>query len=347
MASSLRDTFIICLALFVVGCSSSLKETAQSKDKSIGVAISSHNMKNSESYKELIRKEFNILVPEYEMKFDFLRPSQDSYQFASLDEMAKLARDNQMKMRGHTFVWFRGIPKWLLEKNYSSKELELILTEHITKVMTHFKTHYPGLITSWDIVNESILENGEFRPLVWSKIGKHPYDHIRLAYATARKADPEAKLFYNDWHNHDLSVLSNASFELVKRLKNEGLVDGVGFQLHVNAESPPKMDELKKNFDRYTELGLEIHLTELDVRVPTNDKGVASSEWLEKQAKIYKDIVALCTSYKPCTTIVVWGLSDKYSWVPHYYSQSGAAHIFDENYKKKPAYKAVLEGFQD
>lgn len=80
--------------------------------------------------------------------------------------------------------------------------------------------------------------------------------------------------------------------------------------------------------------------TEIDVRMNTP----ATAEKLAVQAATYERIAASCLAVKRCIGMTVWGISDKYSWIPGVFPGEGAALIWDENYNKKPAYNGFLEG---
>ncbi|MEM2739610.1 MAG: endo-1,4-beta-xylanase, partial [Candidatus Bathyarchaeia archaeon] len=111
-------------------------------------------------------------------------------------------------------------------------------------------------------------------------------------------------------------------------------IHGVGLQMHVSLENPPNPQEVAANIKRLNELGLEVHITEMDVRIRTP----ARWEDLIRQAEIYREIIEVCLSAENCKAFVMWGLTDRYSWIPSYFSGYGAALIFDESYKPKPAY---------
>ena len=95
--------------------------------------------------------------------------------------------------------------------------------------------------------------------------------------------------------------------------------------------------DMKDNGRRLAELGLEVSITELDVRIPIPP----TDTMIENQAKMYKKVTETCLALPHCKAIVTWGVTDKHSWVPGFFSGEGAALPFDENYNKKPAYEAI------
>jgi endo-1,4-beta-xylanase len=83
---------------------------------------------------------------------------------------------------------------------------------------------------------------------------------------------------------------------------------------------------------------VDVNITELDIRMPTP----ASSANLQTQANNYATVVNACLAVARCTSITVWGIPDKYSWVPSTFPGQGAPLLFDDNYNKKPAYNSTL-----
>ena len=77
----------------------------------------------------------------------------------------------------------------------------------------------------------------------------------------------------------------------------------------------PDFVSIAANFARFSKLGIQIHITEMDVALPVSEAGsVKNSDDLIRQAKIYKEIVKICLQTPGCTAIQTWGVTDKYSW---------------------------------
>jgi endo-1,4-beta-xylanase len=134
-----------------------------------------------------------------------------------------------MKLRGHTLVWHRQIPKWLTDGNFTRDETIKILKEHIQTLVGRYR----GKILAWDVVNEVIDDKtGKFRTdSFWYQ--KLSADYIKLAFEFARKADPDVKLYYNDYSAEGLNAKSDGIYSLLRELKNQGVpVDGIGWQMH-------------------------------------------------------------------------------------------------------------------
>ncbi len=314
-----------------------LRWHAQNEGMVIGTAVNMPQIQCQFLYKATLAREFNALSPENEMKFGPIHPEPDGYNFAKADAIVAFAQANDMEIHGHTLVWHQQQPDWLLNGNYTRQEMIDILYDHIDTVIGRYQEQ----IQVWDVVNEAISDNGVgLRPTLWSTgIGE---DYIDLAFQRTRLADPTAVLIYNDYGNHGLGGKSDAVYNLVADMVSRNIpIDGVGFQMHVSVNNPPNITALTSNMARYAALGLDVYITELDVRIP---EPVTGSD-LENQAAIYQSVLQACLDAPNCNHFTMWGFTDEYSWVPNRYPGYGAALIFDENYLAKPAYHALIDAF--
>jgi len=307
----------------------------------IGAAVE-RSLLDIPDYAYTLKQEFNILTTENALKFGPVHPNPDVYSFSDADYIISFAESHGMKVRGHTLVWHQQLPAWITQGKYSREEWINILHEHIMTVVGRYK----GRIYAWDVVNEAINDNGTLRDNIWLRnIGP---EYIELAFRWVHEADPQALLFYNDYGAEGLGVKSDAVYNLVKSLLERGVpIHGVGLQMHVSLENPPNPQEVAANIKRLNNLGLIVHITEMDVRIKTPPKWAD----LVRQAEIYYSILKACLSADNCEAFVMWGFTDKYSWIPSYFGGCGSALIFDESYGPKPAYyyiaKALIEHITD
>jgi endo-1,4-beta-xylanase len=313
-----------------------LRVPAEQRGFFIGAAVAMSPFRNEPIYQETLRREFNILVAENAFKWDAVRPSRTTFNFNDTDALVNFAAVNGMQIRGHTLVWHSQNPGWLTNGNFTRDEMIAILREHILTLAGRYR----GMVTAWDVVNEAFEENGTLRNSIWmQRIGQ---DYIRLAFEFAREADPGAALYYNDFNTEGINAKSNAVFNLVSSLRSQGVpIDGVGWQMHLI--NPFRIQQQHRdNMRRLVQLGLEVSITELDIRIalPT------SSDELQQQALGYGDIIQLCLAEPGCKALTTWGFTDKYSWVPGTFSGQGDALIYDANYQPKPAYSALLAALQ-
>jgi endo-1,4-beta-xylanase len=212
--------------------------------------------------------------------------------------------------------------------------------------------HYAGQVFAWDVVNEALDENGNVRDSLWYNhpgigFSRHGTKYIEQVFRWAHEADPHALLFYNEAEGEGLNRKSDSIYAMVKNFKRHGVpIDGVGLQLHVSLRGTD-IPAITGNIQRLTELGVQVHITELDVSLPLDSSGQVRAEDLIRQAAMYRGIVRGCLNSTGCTAIQTWGFTDKYSWIgSHSRGARGQALPFDQAYQPKAAYHAVLEEFE-
>ena len=163
--------------------------------------------------------------------------------------------------------------------------------------------------------------------------------YIPLAFKWAQAADPSVKLYYNDYNIETAGAKSTGAQNIVKMIKAYGgKIDGVGLQAHFIAGSTPSTSAQVSNMKAFTALGVEVAVTELDVRMTLPETSTLDAQ----QAKDYVSTVNACLQVDGCVGLTVWDFDDKYSWVPSTFSGQGAADIFNNNVQAKPAYSAIL-----
>jgi endo-1,4-beta-xylanase len=314
-----------------------LRELADANDLYIGAAVYTSHLEDP-LHAEILSREFNMLTPENEAKMCELQPQQGEYTFEKLDQLVEFAEAHDMVVRGHTLVWHTCMPAWLEFGDFTREEAIEILRDHITTVMTRYK----GRIPMWDVVNEAVDDLGvDLRDTPWHRlIGD---DYVDLAFQFAREADPDALLFYNDFNTDELNLKSNTVYAMIADMVERGVpIDGVGLQGHVTLGGVDE-EKVAENIRRLGELGLEVHITEMDV-VYTID---AADFVFKGQANDYRAMMDACLQNKGvCTTFVVWGVTDKFSWRrdPQWYNNPNVEPLlFDMNYAPKPAYFALLD----
>jgi endo-1,4-beta-xylanase len=205
-----------------------LRFKAQTLGFLIGSAVRLKALKNDATYGELLAREFNVITAESAMKFSAIRPTHGEFDFADADTIVNFATTYGMRVRGHTLIWHYSTPRWLVEGNFSKEEVSAILKEHIQTVVSRYR----GRVYAWDVINEAINDEGTgLRQTFWSKmLGE---DYIAQALTWAREADPDAKLFYNDYGGEALGNKSDAIYKMLKSLKGRGLpINGIGLQSH-------------------------------------------------------------------------------------------------------------------
>ncbi len=335
----------VCLILTILWTScadkqpDSLRKYADREHLNLGVAVhnSFFNQPGEDRYRQLLKNEFNTVVAENATKPEAIEPEHGKFDFSRADKLVSFAQKNGMKIRGHCLVWHKQIPHWMNDDELSKEELLFILKEYITTVVTHFKSK----IFAWDVVNEAIDvgEADHFRKTTWTKVIGPEF--IDSAFVWAHRADPTTLLFYNDYDAEGMNAKSDAVYELVKGLKARGIpIGGVGLQCHFQL-GKIDFEGIKQNMQRLKELGVQTQMTELDISI---DEGKESPETLHEQAGAYGKMARLWLEDQNCTAFMVWGLTDKYSWIPRFSkNERGSALLFDKEFQKKPAYYEILD----
>jgi hypothetical protein len=132
-------------------------------------------------------------------------------------------------------------------------------------------------------------------------------------------------------------------YKLTKELLDKGVpVHGAGLQFHKSLNVPIDYASAYANIKRFAELGIEVHLTEIDVRI----RGDVTEDKLSRQAEVYRKLMEICLDFEQCTNFTLWGFTDAHSWIPNFEKGAGSALIFDEQYQPKPAYYALQEALQ-
>lgn len=330
---------------------------------SIGVAVGTHDV--LQEYKlDVILQQFNSMTCGNEMKADSLLDRRATLEsgteespvinFSRADIILSFAQEHGIAMRGHTLVWHSQVPRWFFTVKYSddasapfvTKEVMLSrMDSYIRQVMEYTNETYPGVIYAWDVVNEAIeTGDGHERGLrtkdsLWYQVIGEEYIEKAFEYARAYAAEGQT-LFYNDYNEFVLKKRF-AIINLVKDLKEKGLIDGIGMQSHLQMSDPSLID-YEETLKKYGELGLEIQVTELDVDALDNSE--------ETQAKLAKRYKQLFYTYKRLkesgeaniTNITIWGLSDDGSWL----NDETASYpvLFTQLLEAKPAfYGAIMD----
>lgn len=313
---------------------------------------------------ELIKEQFNSFTAGNEMKPDSLLdyetcisdPKYDDNPAVTLKrakELLDFAQEAGIPVRGHTLVWHAQTPRWFFAEGYSnhadaplvSKELMLKRMEnYIKNVLELIQAEYPGVVYAWDVVNEAVNE-GDGDPdgyrvkdsLWYQVIGP---EFVEKAFEYARKyADPGVKLFYNDY-NTEYKARVKAISNLAKKLQEKGLIDGIGLQTHISIDSPSLID-IELSIREYGLLGLELHITELDMGMTE-----ATEEAYIKQAQRYKRFFTLIrnlcdTDAANISNVTFWGLSDDITWLSKP-GQPSYPLLFDKYLIQKPAFWGVV-----
>ncbi len=297
----------------------------------MGTAVRWPTLGNVAQYADTAGRRFDVVTPENELKWDLVEPAQGVFNFAVADAIVDFAQSRGQTVHGHALAWYAQNPAWLTNGSFTRDQLIAILTNHITTVVGRYR----GRVSAWDVVNEAVTDDGALRSTVWST-GIGP-DYLDIAFRAAHAADPGAALYLNDYNIEGPGTKSDALYDLAAGLVARGVpIDGVGFQAHLIPGSVSEAG-LAGQFQRYVGLGLEVAVTELDVRVPVP----ASQSSLATQAATYAIVRDACVATPECASLTTWGFTDAFSWIPSWFPGYGAALPWDAAYAPKPAYDVL------
>jgi endo-1,4-beta-xylanase len=293
--------------------------------------------RHDEEYRRLLAAEFNSVTPENQLKWEFVHPERGEYNFGPADEIVAFAQEHGQVVRGHTLLWHSQNPDWLEEGDFTPEELREILRDHIFTVVGR----YAGKIQQWDVANEIFLGDGRLRTQENIWIRELGPGIIADAFRWAHEADPNALLFFNDYSVEGINAKSTAYYNLARELLAQGVpVHGFGAQAHLGLQWGFD-GSLQANLQRFSDLGLQTAITELDVRMILPADGVPTEQQLANQADRYRRTLEACLAVEGCKSFTIWGFNDAYSWVPVFFQGQGAATVMFEDYERKPAYHAL------
>jgi endo-1,4-beta-xylanase len=292
----------------------SLKAHAAARGFLSGCAVNTKLLAEDEAYAALIRQQANIVVAENAMKWAPLRPAIDTFRFDEADALLAFAEKNKMKVRGHNLCWHRQLPAWFAAQATTANARQL-LTSHIERVAGR----YAGRMHSWDVVNEGVLVTDgrpdSLRNSPWLRLVGE--DYIEVAFKTAREADPQALLTYNEYGIEGEDEASEkkrvAVLILLRRLTARRVpLDAVGIQSHITAGHTYGAG-LAAFIAAARGLGLQVFLTEMD----GNDR-----EWPADDAVRDAAVAEACGAYLDLAlrdpavrAVLTWGITDRATWL--------------------------------
>ena len=321
----------------------------------IGVAVNQRNVTNSEQM-DLIKKEFNSITAENDMKPGEIHPQEGVWNWEKADKIANFCRENGIRLRGHCLCWHSQFADWMFtDKKGKPVKKEVFyerLRDHIHAVVNRYK----DIVYAWDVVNEAMADDGRS----WPGREQSPYrqsrhfqlcgdEFIAKAFQFAREADPNALLFYNDYSCVDPGKRERI-YNMVKKMKDAGVpIDGIGMQGHYNIYFPDE-DQLDQTITKFKEIVKHIHITELDLRMNNESGGQLMFSRGEAkpmpgymntlQTDQYARLFKVFRKHKDVIdNVTFWNLGDKDSWL----GVNNHPLPFDENYKPKSCYHAIRD----
>lgn len=282
---------------------------------------------------EVVKKHFNAIVSENSMKSGMLQPREGEFYFDMADKFVEFGEANDMLINGHTLVWHSQAPRWFFKDDDGNDVSKEVLIE---RMRTHISTvvgRYKGRVHTWDVVNETILDDGSWRQSKFYEIIGE--DFVKLAFEFTHEADPDAKLYYNDFSMANPGKREGV-VAMVKNLQRQGVkIDGIGMQGHIGLEYP-SIEEFEKSILAFSDLGVDVMVTELDLTVlpsARRDMGADVATNVEYQQQLnpyteglpdsvqkefderYKAFFELFLKHQDkISRVTLWGVNDGDSW---------------------------------
>lgn len=331
----------------------------------IGAALNQgHYRETDTSGSALVKRHFNTITPENDMKWARIHPTPDSYHFEPADKFVEFGEKNGMFIVGHCLVWHNQVPNWVFEDaqgNPITREALINrMRDHILTVVRRYK----GRVNGWDVVNEALNEDGTMRQSPWMKIAGEEY--VAKAFEYAHEADPQAELYYNDYSLEN-EAKRRGAVELVRKLKARGLtVTAIGTQHH-DRMGWPSVEQIDATLAAFKELGTKVCVTELDVDVlplarrgqnadvaATAEGGASLNPYTEglpgevqqALARRYGEIFRTFVRHRDVIQrVTFWGVSDRVSWLNNFPVRGRTNYplLFDRQDQPKPAFDAVVK----
>ncbi|KAJ9138844.1 Beta-xylanase [Pleurostoma richardsiae] len=300
-----------------------------------GTATDTSELSNTTYFKILTdTREFGQLTPSNGQKWEFVEPENGVFNFTEGEVVTDLAARTGQALRCHNLVWHSQLAPYVDASAWDRANLTAMLAEHVYREASHWR----GRCYAWDVVNEGLNEDGTYRDDTFYRVLGE--DYFLVAFREAARADPGARLYYNDYNIESPGPKAEGAKRIVRLVQDAGLrIDGVGLQSHFIVGSTPTIDEQIAAMEGYVALGVEVAQTELDIRI---DLPVNASN-LEQQKQDYKHSVGACMQVEKCVGTTVWDFYDPFSWVPGVFEGQGAATLYFDNFTKHPAYYGVVE----
>lgn len=334
-------------------------------DFNIGVVLNLNQISGNEPNAiAILKKHFNSISPENILKWEAVHPELNKYDFEAADRYVALGEKYKMQIIGHTLVWFHQTPDWVFRdescKSLDSEALLERMKDHIFTVMGRYK----GRIHGWDVVNEAILPDGQFRKCKWLEIIGE--DYVLKAFEYARQADPDVQLYYNDY-NFWKPLQCESIIRLVQNLQSKGVrLDGIGIQGHWGLDYP-SLEQIETFIEALDKLDVKLMITEIDITVlpfaedylnlklsslipdqqkKLNPYPVALPDSVKKeQASRYAEIFSIIRKHRDkFSRVTFWGIHDMQSWRNDWpvIGRTDYPLLFDREYKPKPALDAII-----
>ncbi|TCO10381.1 endo-1,4-beta-xylanase [Natronoflexus pectinivorans] len=367
---TLRKLATIAFAIILMGSCTAQEEATTLKDALkdyfyIGTALNVPQVAGQDPQAiEIVKTHFNSVVAENCMKMMYLQPEEGVFFWDEADAFIEFAEANDMQIIGHTLVWHSQAPRWMfVDENGDEVSRERLIERMKTHVQTVVE-RYKGRVHGWDVVNETILDDGSWRQSPWVRIIGPEF--VQMAFEFAHEIDPDVELYYNDY-SVSRPEKRDGIYNMVKDLIDNGVkIDAVGLQGHLSMDFPT-VEMKEEALQKLASLGVKVMVTELDITVlpwPSRrhsaevslnyeisdeynpyPNGLTEEAYTALMDK-YVDFFEMFMRNKDIISrVTVWGVDDNQSWRNNWPIRGRTDYplLFDRDYQPKSAVTRIIE----
>lgn len=348
-----------------------LKE-AYSKAFLMGMAVNDAIVSGSDKLsQDIVVKHFNSITLENSMKAEVVNPQPGVFNFGPADAFVAFGEAHKMFIIGHTLVWHNQVPAWFFTNTDGKPNSKDEQIQRLRNYIMNVAGRYAGRVHAWDVVNEVIDDDGNYRPTSWVKAFGNGDTLVKYAFKIASEFAPDTELYYNDF-NAWRPAKRDGIVRLVRMLQKEGIrIDGVGIQGHWGLNYP-KNTYIEAAIDSFASCGVKVMITELDVDVlPLTKEGQIIGQGMsDKQFQLeefeqfldpypkglpdtvqqlltrrYEELFRIFYAKRnKIGRVTCWGVHDGMSWKNGYPipRRTNYPLIWDRNRQPKPALDAIL-----
>jgi len=317
----------------------------------------------------IVKAHFNSITVENVMKAETLNPKPGVYNFGPADEFVEFGKENNLHIVAHTLVWHNQCPEWFFTNEDGTPKSQTVVKQRLHDYIKEVASRYDGKVNAWDVVNEVIGEDGNYRPTKWVNAIGNGDTLVKLSFQYAALYSPKSELYYNDFNAWRPEKVKGI-VKMVKMLQAEGIrIDGIGIKGHWGLNFP-KNKYIEDAIDAYAALGVKVMITEMDIDVlPLTKEGQIIGTGMlhpqfqleefkifldpyrnglpkdveDLQAKRYKELFNIFLSKKDkIDRVTFWGVHDGMSWKNDYPIENRTNYPLIWTRDKKP--KAALNG---
>ena len=317
-------------------------------DFPVGGAIDIRKVMRDSQLRAVVQREFNSVTSTNDMKMYRIARDPGPLNFSRADSVVAFAQANDLRVFGHALVWHYALPDHIAEM--SADEMRGFLATYVDSVVTRYR----GEIDGWDVVNEVLTtKGGDMRDSpFYQQLGR---EYIDIAFHAARRADPDVKLFINDFGTERDTAKITGMLDLVADLRADGVpVDGIGFQWHLMMKDDTTV--IRQNLRRAVATGLLIHVSELDLifNVHNDERGggvehvqAVTPAMLDEQADVFEAVARIYREEVPPAQrygITFWDFNDRDTWIKGFFEMGDWPTVFDADLQEKPGYYGFKRG---